>query len=211
MIRVLICDDHWIVRQGLRQTLADAPDLQLVDETDNGVDCVRLARRLSPAVVLLDIALAGQDGLDTLVALQREAPRVAVLMLSTYPERQWAVRCIQEGARGYLHKSLDPDTLLQAIRQAAAGQRFLTPAVAEAMAASMSLRREKAGHELLSAREQQVFSLLARGRSVGQIAEHLALSPNTVSTYRARILEKTGATNDVELALYAVRQKLVDP
>jgi DNA-binding NarL/FixJ family response regulator len=210
-IKVLICDDHWIVRQGLKQTLGDAADVLVVDEADNGVDCVRLAQRLRPDVLLLDIALPGRDGLETLAELRVHCPKLAVLMLSTYPERQYAVRCIQQGAKGYLHKSADADTLLQAIRQAAAGQMALTPAVAEAMAVSMSLHREKAGHELLSHREQQVFALLARGRSVGQIAEQLALSSNTVSTYRARILDKTGAANDVELALYAVRQRLVEP
>ncbi|MEO8297860.1 MAG: response regulator transcription factor [Burkholderiales bacterium] len=211
MIKVLICDDHWVVRQGLRQTLADAGDVLVMDEADNGVDCLRLAERLRPDVLLLDIALPGRDGLETLADLRRQCPKLAVLMLSTYPERQYAVRCIREGALGYLHKSADAETLLAAIRAAAAGQRYLTPAVAEAMAVSMSLHRDKAGHELLSQREQQVFGLLARGRTVGQIAEQLALSSNTVSTYRARILEKTGASNDVELALYAVRQRLLDP
>lgn len=211
MIKVLVCDDHWVVRQGLRQTLADSGEVQVVDEADNGIDCLRLAERLRPDVLLLDIALPGRDGLETLAELRTQCPAVNVLVLSTYPERQYAVRCIRQGALGYLHKSADATTLVAAIRAAAAGQRYLTPAVAEAMAVSMSLHRSKEGHELLSQREQQVFALLARGRTVGQIAEQLALSSNTVSTYRARILEKTGAANDVELALYAVRQRLLDP
>ena len=211
MIRVVICDDHMIVREGLKQTLSDVGDVTVIDEADNGTDCVCLAQRLRPDVVLLDIALIGRDGLDTLTELKQVAPKLPVLMLSTYPERQYAVRCMKLGAAGYLHKSVDATELAQAIRTAAAGKLHITPAVAEAMAISMSLHRDKSGHEALSQREHQVFDLLARGRTVSQIAEHLALSPNTVSTYRARILEKTGAHNDVELALYAVRQRLVEP
>lgn len=213
MIRVLICDDHWIVRQGLKQTLADAPDFEVVAEASSGPQCVRLVREYHTRgeldVVLLDIALPERDGLDVLKQLKAEYPRLPVLMLSTYPDKQYAVRCLRLGAAGYLNKHADPEDLLAALKKTAAGSVYVTPALAEALAVSLSEVQDKPAHETLSHREFQVFSLLAQGRSVGQIAEQLALSPNTVSTYRARILEKTGAKNDVEVALYAVKQNLV--
>lgn len=213
MIRVLVCDDHWIVRQGLRQTIEDAPDLAVAGEAGNGADCVRRVRELREAgsldVVLLDIALPQRDGLDVLRQLKGEHPRLPVLMFSTYPEKQYAVRCIRLGAAGFLNKSADPEDLLGALRKAAGGGIYLTPAIAEALALSVSESAGRQAHETLSHREYQVFRLIAQGHSVGQIAEQLALSPNTVSTYRARILEKTGVRNDVELALYAVQQNLL--
>jgi two-component system invasion response regulator UvrY len=209
MIRVLICDDHWIVRQGLKQTLDDAADLQVAGEAANGPECMRLVRSEAVDVVLLDIAMPQRDGLDVLKQLKGEFPKLPVLMLSTYPDKQYAVRCLRLGAAGYLNKSADPDDLLQAIRKAAAGGVYITPALAEALATSISEAQGAQAHESLSHREYQVFRLIAQGHSVGRIAEQLALSSNTVSTYRARILEKTGVKNDVELALYAVKHNLL--
>lgn len=214
MIHVLICDDHWIVRQGLKQTLADAPDMQVAGEAANGPDCVRRVREQLDGgsavdVVLLDIAMPQRDGLDVLRQLKQEFARLPVLMLSTYPDKQYAVRSLKLGAAGYLNKNADADHLLSAIRKAASGGRYVTPAMAEALATSISQPGDGPAHDSLSHREYQVFRLIAQGLSVGRIAEQLALSPNTVSTYRARILEKTGVKNDVELALYAVRQNLL--
>jgi DNA-binding NarL/FixJ family response regulator len=208
MIRVLVCDDHLIVRQGIRQILADAPDLSVEGEAANGPDAIARVRAGGIDVVLLDIAMPQRDGLDVLKALKAEQPKLPVLMLSTYPDRQYAVRSLKMGAAGYLNKSADSEQLIDAIRRVAQGKLFITAGVAELMAEQ--LVAPKAGddaplHERLSHREYQVFRLLAAGRSVGEIAEALVLSPNTVSTYRARILEKTGVRNDVELALYAVR------
>lgn len=134
LIRVLICDDRMVVREGLKRALAMAGDTTVIDEADNGTDCVRLALRLRPDVVLLDVALIGRDGLDTLAELKREMPSLPVLMLSTYPERLYAPRCLQLGAAGYLHKSVDGAELAQAVRTAAAGRVHLTPAVVEAIA-----------------------------------------------------------------------------
>lgn len=217
-IRVLVCDDHLIVRQGIRQILADASDVTVVGEAATGPEAVSqvregLARQAGPDVVLLDIALPQRDGLDILKALKGEFPKLPVLMLSTYPDRQYAVRSLKLGAAGYLNKSADSEQMIDAVRRAARGQLFITPSVAEQLAgavgAGSGLKRGQGDdaplHERLSHREYQVFRLLAEGRSVGEIAEQLALSPNTVSTYRTRILEKTGVRNDVELALYAVR------
>ena len=218
-IGVLVCDDHLIVRQGLRQVLADAPDITWAGDAATGpaaIAAVRAAAQgLAPRVdvVLLDIALPLRDGLDVLKQLRSEFPRLPVLMLSTYPDRLYAVRCLKLGAAGYLNKSADSEQLIEAVRKASTGARFITPPVAELLAQSLTAagsRRQRPlpAHELLSHREHQVFRALAAGRSVGEIAEHMALSSNTISTYRARILEKTGARNDVELALYAVRESI---
>lgn len=213
MIKVLICDDHLIVRQGIKQVLLDAGEITVVGEASNGPDALRLVREAAGLdVVLMDIAMPLRDGLDVLRQLRSEFPKLPVLMLSTYPDKQYALRSLKLGAAGYLNKSADSEQLCAAIRKVAAGGLFITPAVGELMAASMGAGRMEATeaplHERLSHREYQVFRLLAAGQSVGEIAAQLALSSNTVSTYRARILEKTEARNDVELALYAVRQDL---
>ena len=206
MIRVLLCDDHRIVREGLKQVLADAPEMRVAGEVASGdavldqVAALRAGEGLD--VVLLDIALPGRDGLDVLQALRQQHPTLPVLMLSTYPEKQYAVRCIKLGAAGYLNKSADPDDMLAAIRKVAGGGVFVTPTTAEALATAVS---GKQGPEALSHREHQVFRLLSAGHSVSEIGAQLGLAANTVSTYRVRILEKTGTKNDVELALYAER------
>lgn len=219
MIRVLLCDDHRIVREGLKQVLADDTDVTVCAEASTGSEAVALADALLQSggldVVLLDIAMPGGDGLDVLQALRRNHPGLPVLMLSTYPEKQYAVRCIRLGAAGYLHKSADPDDMLAAVRKVAAGGRYLTDATAQALAGAVgrldtrtgSVRGVGAGAvtEQLSNREHQVFRLLTSGHSVSEIGAQLKLAPNTVSTYRARILEKTGARNDVELALLSER------
>jgi DNA-binding NarL/FixJ family response regulator len=216
MIRVLICDDHLIVRQGIKQILADAADIALAGEAGSGPEAVALVRagavsKQMPDVVLLDIAMPQRDGLDVLKQLKAEFPRLPVLMLSTYPDRQYAVRCLKLGAAGYLNKAADSEQMTEAIRRVAVGKLFITPSVAEQLAGAVGAgtHEDQPLHERLSHREYQVFGLLAAGRSVGEIAAQLSLSPNTVSTYRARILEKTGVRNDVELALYAVRQDIL--
>ena len=219
-IRVLLGDDHRIVREGLKQVLADAPEVQVVAEAATGPEVLDRVAELDGGggagpgtaagaaldVVLLDIAMPGMDGLDVLQTLRRTHPRLPVLMLSTYPERQYAVRCIKLGASGYLNKSADPDDMIAAVRKVAAGGVFVTPATAEALAQAVGQRGAQAGPEALSHREHQVFRLLIQGLSVTQIGAQLGLAGNTVSTYRARILEKTGTRNDVELALYAERR-----
>lgn len=219
MIHVLICDDHQIVRQGIQQMLSDAGDIAVGGEADCGPEALRQVRasRAPGAagpridVVLMDIAMPQRDGLDVLRQLKGEFPKLPVLMLSTYPDKQYAVRSLKLGAAGYLNKSADSEQMSAAIRQVACGRLFITPAVAEQLATSIApgAAGERPLHERLSHREYQVFQRLSQGASVGEIAEQLALSSNTVSTYRARILEKTGARNDVELALYAVRAELL--
>jgi DNA-binding NarL/FixJ family response regulator len=227
MIRVLVCDDHLIVRQGIRQVLADADDVEVVGEAQDGPEAVRRVRDEAAAghalhVVLMDIAMPHRDGLDVLRQLKAEYPKLAVLMLSSYPDKQYAVRSLKLGAAGYLNKSADSEQMIGAIRKVAAGGLFITPTVAEQLAASISAvpghapgapgtpgAPEAPLHERLSRREYQVFRLLAGGRDVDEIADQLVLPCHTISSYRARILETTGARNDVELALYAVRHELV--
>ena len=210
-IRVIIGDDHRIVREGLKQILADAPDVTVVGEAQSGDEVIAQVRALGGRdgldLVLLDIAMPGADGMDVLQRLRKEHPHLPVLMLSTYPEKQYAVRCLRLGACGYLNKSADPDDMLLAVRKCAGGGRYLTPATAEALAAAVGAGPERDGSEALSHREHQVYRLLTQGLTVSEIGARLGLAPNTVSTYRARILEKTGAKNDVELALYAERQR----
>lgn len=210
VIRLLIGDDHRIVREGLKQVLADAPDVCVVAEATSGpevLDQVQIqGAEAGLDLVLLDIALPGLDGLEVLQRLRRDHPTLPVLMLSTYPESQYAVRCLKLGAGGYLNKSADPDDMLAAVRKVATGGRYVTQATAEALAAAVGAGAPGGGGlQALSHREHQVFRLLVSGHSVSEIGAQLKLASNTVSTYRARILEKTGARNDVELALLAER------
>jgi DNA-binding NarL/FixJ family response regulator len=210
-VRALLGDDHKIVREGLKMVLADDPMLLVVAETDTGPGVIEAVKALQGTqgvdVVLLDIAMPGMDGLDVLQSLRRDWPGLPVLMLSTYPEKQYAVRCIQLGASGYLNKSTDPDDLIAALRRVAAGGMHVSPATAEALASLVGHGRTKTGIDKLSHREHQVYLLLTQGHTVSEIGAQLNLAPNTVSTYRARILEKTGTKNDVELALYAQSER----
>jgi DNA-binding NarL/FixJ family response regulator len=210
MIRLLICDDHAIVREGLKQILADAPDVAVAAEAGDGPEAIQRLRRGGIDVLLLDIALPGRDGLDVLKQIHQEFPRLPVLIVSTYPEKQYALRSLRLGAAGYLNKGADPSELIAAIRKVARGGMFVSPTVAETLASAM---RRDAGqqppHELLSPREYQVFTLIAAGKSLSEIADSLSLSLNTVSTYRARVMEKISTHNDVETALYAVRHQLL--
>jgi DNA-binding NarL/FixJ family response regulator len=206
-IRVLLGDDHKIVREGLKMVLAEDPQLRVVAEADTGQAVLNSVQSLQGRkgldVVLLDIALPGIDGLDVLQSLRQEWADLPVLMLSTYPEKQYAVRCIQLGASGYLNKSTNTDDLIAALHHVSAGGMHVSRFTAEALASMVSQGRTKTGIGTLSHREHQVYLLITQGLTVTEIGAHLGLAPNTVSTYRARILEKTGTKNDVELALYA--------
>ena len=209
MTKILIGDDHRIVREGIKQVLADASDIQVVGEADTGPVILAKVELLQGhhglQVVLLDIALPGRDGMDVLQALKKNWPQLPVLMLSTYPEKQYAVRCIKLGASGYLNKSANPDDMIAAVRKVASGGMYVSSATAEALANAVAQTSTKQGLDALSHREYQVYRLLTAGKSVSEIGAQLELAGNTVSTYRARILEKTGTRNDVELALYAER------
>lgn len=210
MIRLLICDDHALVRRGLRQIFTDMPDMCVAAEAANGPEAIQALRREPVDVILLDIALPGRDGLDVLKQVRQEFAQLPVLIVSTYPEKQYALRCLRLGACGYLNKGADPAEFVAAVRKMAQGGMYVSPAVAETLALAMRHGPAQPPHELLSPREYQVFTLIAGGKTLTQAAETLSLSLNTVSTYRARIMEKIGTQNDVETALYAVRHHLVN-
>ncbi len=209
MIRVVIADDHALVRAGLRQFLADHDDLSVVAECANGRELMDVVRTETVDVVLLDIAMPDQTGVDLLLAIKARAPALPVLMLSSYPEEHYATTLLRQGAAGYVGKDTDPDEIVRAIRTAAAGRRYITPAVAEQLAAGLGSSTDKPAHEKLSDRELQVFLHLARGETVGQLAESLSLSVKTVSTYRTRVLEKMGLGSNSDLTYYAMKNGLL--
>lgn len=214
MIRLLLCDDHRIVREGLKQILAETADIEVAAECVNGPEVLEKVQTEIIDLVLLDIALPIQDGMEVLRLLKQQMPRLPVLMLSTYPEKQYAARCYRLGAAGYLNKGADIDQLTEAIRKTANGGIYVSAQSAESLAAQLSPAllntSQKALHESLSHREYQVFELIVAGKCVKDIADLLVLSPTTVSTYRSRILEKIGVLNDVGIAMYAVKHHLFD-
>lgn len=209
MIDLLIVDDHMIIRRGLTQILAGDPRIGRVIEAADGPAALRELRAAPVRVVLLDIALGDRDGLDVLRSIRAEFPSVAVVMLSVYPETQFAVRSIRAGAAAYLNKGCSPDTLFAAITKVAAGGVYITPVLAELLARNVRADEARPPHETLSNREFQVLKLLAEGRSVSEIAEQLSLSVNTISTYRSRVFDKLGVRSMVELLTYAARQDLL--
>lgn len=210
MIRVLIADDHAIVRQGLRQILSDTPDMTVGGEAANGVEVLQKLRSEGPwDVLLLDVAMPGKNGIDTLKQVKTEFPRLPVLVLSMYPEDQYAVRLLKAGAAAYLTKESAPEQLVTAIRTVAAGRRYISPTVAELLAAQLDRDTEQPPHAGLSDREFEILRLLASGLTVSDIATQLSLSVKTVSTYRTRLLTKMQLRNNAELTHYAIRNGLV--
>jgi DNA-binding NarL/FixJ family response regulator len=209
-IRVLIADDHAILRRGLRQIIEETEDLEVVGEAESSAQALQHLRVHPCDVVLLDISMPDRNGMDTLGIISREHPKVAVLMLSTYPESQYAVRALRGGAAGYLNKQSAPAQLVNAIRQVATGKKYVTPAVAEELARHVQNDSDRPPHELLSNREYQTMCMIAGGRTVSEIAQQLSLSVKTVSVYRARILAKLGLTSNAAIAHYAITNKLVE-
>ena len=210
MIRVLIADDHPIVRQGLRQILSGTADVAVAAEATDGRELLEQMRRSLCDVVLLDLTMPGSDGMDVLKALRREWPETPVLVLTMHSEDQFAVRALRAGAAGYLTKDSAPSELVGAIRKIVAGGRYISPWVAERLASHFGPDDERPAHERLSDREYQVLRLIAAGKSTREIAEMLSLSAKTVGTYRARILEKMRMRTAAELTAYAVRNRLAD-
>jgi two-component system invasion response regulator UvrY len=209
MIRVLIADDHAIVRQGLRQILADTPDMAVRGEAANGVDAVRMVRSDDFDVVLMDVSMPGKGGIDALKQIKQEKPKLPVLFLSVYPEDQYAVRLLKAGASGYLTKESAPESLVKAIRTAAEGRRYISPAVAELLADQLDRDVDQPVHMQLSDREFEIMRLLAVGLTTSQVADELKLSVKTVSTYRSRLLRKMGLNNNAEITYYAIKNGLI--
>lgn len=208
--RILIVDDHAIVREGLKLILSDQPDMTVAGEAENSSRTLQLVRQAPWDLVLMDISLPDRDGLETLQLMKKAQPTLKVLMLSMYRESQYAVRALKAGAAGYLNKQSAPQQLVEAIRIVASGKRFISPEVAQELAKEVSGEHEGSRHELLSNREYQTMRLIASGMSVSDIADDLALSVKTISMYRARVLEKMQLKNNAELTHYAIRNALVD-
>jgi two-component system invasion response regulator UvrY len=210
MLKVLIADDHAVVRQGLRQILTEIPELSVVGEADNGQDALNLVRSEPWDVLVLDMSMPGRGGLDILKDVRRERPETRVLVLSMHPEDQFAVRMLKAGASGYLTKESAADELVKAVRKVLTGGRYISPALAEKLAFDVDRDSDKPLHEKLSDREFQVMRRLAAGKTVQQIADELMLSPKTISTYRARVLEKLELQSNAELIHYAIGNQLVE-
>jgi len=209
MIRVILCDDHAVVRRGIGDTLAEAQDIQVVAETASYSE-VREALRQAPCEVLvLDLSLPGRGGLEVLASIKDCGPSVPVLVVSMYPEDQYAIRCLRAGAQGYVNKAGDPGELILAVRTVAQGKKYLSPAVAQMLADNLHSPAGAALHSMLSERELQTLLMIAKGRRLSDIAAEMMLSPKTVSVYRARALEKLKLTNTAELTTYAIRNNLI--
>jgi DNA-binding NarL/FixJ family response regulator len=209
-IRVFIADDHAIVREGLKQILGDSPDIVVAGEAENGVDAIKLFRKSKCHVMLLDISLPDKSGIDVLKQVKKERPETAVLMLSMHREDQYAIRSLKAGAAGYLTKQSAPKELVTAIRQVATGQKYVSAALAQELAAAVGEDHEAALHDTLSDREYQTLTMIASGKTVSDIARELSLSVKTISEYRARLLVKMKLKNSAELTHYAIKNQLIE-
>lgn len=209
-MRILIADDHPVVRRGLRQLLEEHPDLTVAAEAATGDEVLALIRQDEFDIVILDLTMPGRNGLDVLKDIRHERPALPVLVLSMHPEEHFAVRVLRAGAAGYLTKSAAPEELVGAIRKVTGGGKYVSPTLAEQLAVVLEREAEGQPHQRLTDREYQIMQLLASGKRVSEVADVLTLSVKTVSTHRARILEKMGLRNNAELTHYAIRNQLVD-
>ncbi|TYQ13803.1 UNVERIFIED_ORG: DNA-binding NarL/FixJ family response regulator [Zoogloea ramigera] len=210
IIKVFIADDHAIVREGLKQILAETRDIIVAGEAENGLEAVKLFRKSECQVMLLDISMPDRSGIDVLKQIKKEKPDLAVLMLSMHREDQYAIRSLKAGASGYLTKQSAPRELVNAIRQVAGGQKYISPALAQELANHVGEDHEAPPHDALSDREYQTLTMIASGKTVGVIAKELSLSVKTVSEYRARLLVKMKLKNSAELTHYAIKNQLID-
>jgi len=217
VIRVILCDDHGLIRRGIRDTLADAQDIEVVGEAGDYTELRGLLHQLGQGqgkdgpcdVLVLDINMPGRSGLDVLHVLKEEGNPVRTLIVSMYPEDQYAIRALKAGAYGYVNKGGDPASLVQAVRTVAQGRKYVTPEIAQMLVESLTAPVTEQAHHKLSDRELQTLVMIASGKRLSDIAEELMLSPKTVSVYRARVLEKLGLANNSELTVYAIRNGLV--
>jgi DNA-binding NarL/FixJ family response regulator len=209
-IKVLIADDHAIVREGLKQILADTNDIVVAGDAQNAQEAVQLVRKTEAHVLLLDISMPDRSGLEVLKQVKKETPNIAVLMLSMHREDQYALRSLKAGASGYLNKQSAPAELVNAIRLVVSGKKYITQELAQAMANQLDTDQEIPPHEILSDREYQTLTLIASGKAVSDIAAELMLSVKTISMYRSRLLQKMKLKNNAELTHYAIKNQLVD-
>ena len=209
MIDVILCDDHALIRRGIRDTLSDATDIRVVGEAGDYGELRALMRKQPCDVLVLDINMPGRSGLDVLQTLKDEPVAMRVLVVSMHPEEQYAIRALRAGAYGYVNKGSNAQLLVDAVRMVAQGRKYITPEIAQMLAESLTQPSTTVAHEKLSDRELQTLVLIASGRRLSDIATELTLSPKTVSVYRARVLEKLGLTNNSEMTVYAIRNGLV--
>lgn len=209
-INVLIADDHAIVREGLKQILADTGDIAVAGEAENGLEAIKLVRQGKGDVLLLDISLPDRNGIEVLKQVRKEVPDVAVLILTMHREDQYAIRSLKAGAAGYLNKQSAPAELVNAIRQVAGGRKYVSAALAQELANQINEEREVPPHETLSDREFQTLTMIASGKTVSDIAQELALSVKTISMYRSRLLQKMKLRHNAELTHYAIKNRLVE-
>lgn len=209
MIRVAIVDDHAIVRTGLRQFFSEQVDLRVCGEASNGHEALELVRRGDIDVLLMDLSMPDQSGVDALAAIRARAPELPVLILSGFPEEHYATTLLKQGAAGYLNKECDPEEIVKAIRTVFRGRKYITAGVAERLADTLGGDAGRLPHEMLSERELQVFLRLARGETVGHIADGMSLSVKTVSTYRTRVMEKMNLASNSDLTYYAMKNGLI--
>lgn len=209
MIRVILCDDHAMIRRGIKETLSEAVDIQVVAESGSYSEVREVLRAHPCDVLVLDINLPGRGGLEVLASLREVDSPIKVLMVSMFPEDQYAIRCLKAGAQGYLNKAGDPSDLITAVRTVAQGRKYVTANVAQMLVDNLNTPENTSAHASLSERELQTLLKIASGKRLSDIAEELMLSPKTVSVYRARVLEKLKLTNNAEMTVYAIRNGLV--
>jgi DNA-binding NarL/FixJ family response regulator len=209
MIRVAIVDDHAIVRAGLRQYFADQVDLKVTGEAANGREALDIVRKGDVDVLLMDLSMPDQSGVDALAAIKARAPELPVLILSGFPEAHYATTLLRQGASGYLNKDCDPEEIVKAIRTVHRGRKYITAGVAELLADGLGGAGDKPAHEQLSEREFQVFLRLAKGETIGHMADSMSLSVKTVSTYRTRVMEKMKLESNSDLTYYALKNGLI--
>ena len=209
MIRVILCDDHAMARRGIRETLSEAVDIQVTGEAASYADVREQIRNVACDVLVLDLNMPGRGGLEVLSSLRETGSAIKVLIVSMFPEDQYAIRCLRAGAQGYLNKAGDPADLINAVRTVAQGRKYVTPDVAHMLVESLNAPENESLHATLSERELQTLLKIASGKRLSDIAEELMLSPKTVSVYRSRVLEKLKLSNNAELTVYAIRNGLV--
>jgi DNA-binding NarL/FixJ family response regulator len=209
MIKVVLCDDHAVVRRGIRDTISEAVDIQVVGEAGSYPELREQLRKTPCDVLVLDLNMPGRGGLEVLATLREEGSAVKALVVSMYPEDQYAIRCLRAGARGYLNKAGEPAEMIEAIRTVQQGRKYVTPEVAQMLVDNLSAPENEELHASLSEREMQTLQKIASGKKLSEIAEELMLSPKTVSVYRARVLDKLHLANNAELTVYAIRNNLV--
>ena len=209
MIHVVLCDDHAILRRSIRDTLAEAADIIVTAEAGSYAELREQLRTAACDVLLLDINMPGRNGLEVLASVRETHPQIRVIMVSMYPEDQYALRCIKAGAAGYANKAGDPVLLIEAVRTVHGGRKYLTAEVAQMLADSLAQPAPPVLHESLSEREMQTLVKIAGGQRLTDIAQELMLSPKTVSVYRARVLEKLGMSSNAELTAYAIHNQLI--